>query len=400
VHFRSVLLMAIGLVCAVPAFANSATYYVAKSGSNDYSCNQAQSASTPKLTIAAGLSCLSAGDTLVIKSGVYAESIGSAIPAGTSTSNRTKLMGSGGEKWTLRPASAGACTSASVIRPGVSRPNIEIRDAIIDANNVCGNGVVLEGGRSWLHHSEILNWTGYGGYNDGNGGLGSNILSHLYIHDGGTTNLDHGIYVETANNIIEYNTIHNATGHGIHQFHNDADDSSNNIIRYNYVHSNGSRGILIGSGDNNIAHHNISVGNGAAGIATGFRGPDNSQVYNNTIHDNDGSCVEVRSGSINTKVRNNLCLSNKINTVTDNGTGSELSSNRLSTDATLVMDAPNNLFSPRSGSMLIDAGEHISGFSSGKFLGLAPDEGAIEFVPSQSATIPMAPTSLKIGAIE
>jgi hypothetical protein len=56
--------------------AQAATYYVSKSGSNNNSCAQATSVSTPKLTINAGIGCLSGGgDTLLIRKGTYDETI-------------------------------------------------------------------------------------------------------------------------------------------------------------------------------------------------------------------------------------------------------------------------------------------------------------------------------------
>ena len=51
--------------------AQAATYYVGKTGSDNYSCTQAKSSSTPKLTIPAGVKCLVGGDTLIIKAGTY-----------------------------------------------------------------------------------------------------------------------------------------------------------------------------------------------------------------------------------------------------------------------------------------------------------------------------------------
>src|SRR4029453_4980801 len=44
-------------------------------GSDSNSCTSAQSLSTPKLTINGGVGCLSAGDTLMVKPGTYAEVI-------------------------------------------------------------------------------------------------------------------------------------------------------------------------------------------------------------------------------------------------------------------------------------------------------------------------------------
>src|SRR5262249_32596853 len=70
-----------------PVLAHAATYYVAKTGSDTNSCSSAQSQSTPKLTINAGAGCLSSGDTLIVKAGVYAEVLN--IPYGTSVPDGT-----------------------------------------------------------------------------------------------------------------------------------------------------------------------------------------------------------------------------------------------------------------------------------------------------------------------
>ena len=71
-----------------PLVAHAATYYVAKTGNNNNTCTQARSLSTPKHTIAAGLSCLSGGDTLIIKAGTYLEVINhKQVPSGISNSS-------------------------------------------------------------------------------------------------------------------------------------------------------------------------------------------------------------------------------------------------------------------------------------------------------------------------
>ncbi|QQR78694.1 MAG: hypothetical protein IPJ68_00180 [Candidatus Moraniibacteriota bacterium] len=75
----------VGLFAFSGMIAQAATYYVGKSGSNSNTCGTATSstAANRKLTVSAGLGCLSAGDTLTIGDGTYSETLQS-IPNGTS----------------------------------------------------------------------------------------------------------------------------------------------------------------------------------------------------------------------------------------------------------------------------------------------------------------------------
>src|ERR1043165_3460341 len=68
------------LLLFLAAYAHAATYWVSKSGSNGNGCNNSSTAltTTAKLTVAAGLSCLSSGDTLNIRTGTYTEDINSS----------------------------------------------------------------------------------------------------------------------------------------------------------------------------------------------------------------------------------------------------------------------------------------------------------------------------------
>src|SRR4051812_16149188 len=99
-HLGMLFLVAYALSGGV---ADAATYYVAKSGSNNYSCAQAQSVSTPRLTIVAGIACLTAGDTLMVRAGDYDEGIAST-PSGTSWTNKVRITNYSGEKVWLKPA--------------------------------------------------------------------------------------------------------------------------------------------------------------------------------------------------------------------------------------------------------------------------------------------------------
>jgi hypothetical protein len=92
------------------ANADAATYYVAKTGNDtNNTCTEATSVTTPKLTIKAGIGCLSGGDTLIIKAGTYAEvDIGLTnpkIPSGLSDTQRTVVKGAPGETIILQPTS-------------------------------------------------------------------------------------------------------------------------------------------------------------------------------------------------------------------------------------------------------------------------------------------------------
>ena len=53
--------------------AHGATYYIATTGSDSNSGSSIQPPSTPRRTTNAAASCLSAGDTLIVKAGTYDE---------------------------------------------------------------------------------------------------------------------------------------------------------------------------------------------------------------------------------------------------------------------------------------------------------------------------------------
>src|SRR5262245_40005787 len=79
----------------------TATYYVAMTGSDQKSCAQVQSLSTPKRTIQSGLACLQAGDTLHVRAGSYNEGEIVNPPGGTSWSKPVTIAGFPGETVTL-----------------------------------------------------------------------------------------------------------------------------------------------------------------------------------------------------------------------------------------------------------------------------------------------------------
>ena len=88
------LRLAMIVLLAAPVFAT--TYYVnGSTGSNSNTCVQAQSTSTPKLTIqTGGISCMGTADTVVVYAGTYSESLTVPAGAGSGSYNTVTINGS------------------------------------------------------------------------------------------------------------------------------------------------------------------------------------------------------------------------------------------------------------------------------------------------------------------
>src|SRR5688572_14261311 len=102
----SVLLAATSPISSVPNAAGTASLYVAKHGSDSYSCSQAANPTTPKLTIGAALNCIGSGagaganKIVEVAAGTYAESImpPNGFPRGSSWSAPFTLRAKAGDK--------------------------------------------------------------------------------------------------------------------------------------------------------------------------------------------------------------------------------------------------------------------------------------------------------------
>src|SRR5262249_37441082 len=111
-------------------------FYVSTGGSDDYSCEQAQSTATPRQTINGGVGCLSPGDTLFVRGGSYDERLsnieGHVFPSGTSWSNSILVAAYPHEIVWLRPSGAGS----HAVYFGHGEHYIEFDGINVDASNV------------------------------------------------------------------------------------------------------------------------------------------------------------------------------------------------------------------------------------------------------------------------
>jgi len=357
----------------------SAAFYVAKTGNNGYSCSQAQSESTPKLTINAGLACLASGDTLFVKGGTYAEWInpnsGSNLPSGSSGNPTTIKAFSGETVWLAPPSGDGA------IYIGGNFSYITFDGINLDGSgtnpsaNPSSDGIKLEDTTAGTPSNIIVKNAEIKRFDIGilTGGSFGQFLN-LNIHDQVFSNctggcVGYGMYIAGSDNIVDGSWIHDNPLYGIHQY-KQSGGSNRNIIRNNLVNGNGSnsailsQGILIGSGDSNVAYNNV-VANNRLGMECGGGVGTNCKILNNTIFGNyDGStgvsCIHVgaMSGSV---VQNNICYGNVANVIRNDGTSSTMDHNILtSSDPGFVNAASGNFHLTSSATTAIDQGRSQS----------------------------------------
>ena len=394
------------------------TYYVAKTGSDSATCTQAQSVNTPKLTIGAGLLCLSGGDTLIIKVGTYTEGIeGNAIPSGISNGQRTIVQAAAGETVIINGANSSGYTVTienkdyitldGIIFDGANATvdraviNMGTRGATGDPGVhyiTVQNGIVRRMGANSL---DCIETHGYPS------GLSSNLVfKNLEVYGCGSSRLYHGIYLNSRDSIVEDSVIHdNAFGHGIHIYSSDGTlNASNNVFRNNRIYGNGSFCIGLYSGSNNIAYNNLCYGNGgntgSGGIRTDY-GSVNAKIYNNTIYNNSGNAIWIGAGAANTIVQNNIGWANGSDGVRNEGTAT-IVSNNLFTDPSFVNSAAAD-FHLQSTSPAINAGVALSEVTTdydgvSRPQGSAYDIGAYEYVGSApvDTTPPSAPTGVRV----
>lgn len=378
-----------------PRAATAATYYVATNGNNANAGTQAQ----PFQTIGQGLSVLAAGDTLYIRGGTYAERIDSnqqTVRAGTSWSNVVTIAAYAGETVTLRPGSGG-----EVINLTQSSIQYVVFDGLsLDATGV-QFGMSLTNGANHVRfkNGEMKNSTLTGVAISVSPASSYNEILNSKIHDLGSSNQDHGLYIQTTNNLVEGCEIYNTSGYGIQLYNGyGGERASNNIIRNNRLHnlglgSSGLGAVTINSGDDNMFYNNL-VYDSLRGIDVMWGGPQRTKIYNNTIYNTSAAGIEIGSGSTNAVVQNNIVYQNG-STIINNGVGTQISNN-LTTDPKFV-NASAKDFTLQQTSPAIDTGVTLDAVTTDfagttRPQGAGYDVGAYEYKSGQVPT----PTNLRV----
>lgn len=385
------------IVLCFPLWSEAATYYVATTGSDANSCATAQTIGTPKLTIASGLGCLAAGDTLYIRTGTYTEQLlETSFGASGSAGSIITVSNYNGETVTLRPSGS----QGNVVRfQDATKHHITINGLILDGVNIGGQSggsvVYCQSNNITLSGNDLKNGDGNGILCDGDSYqfLNNRIFTNgLYT---GYTN-SNGMYLEgITNSTVSGNEVYDNECYGIRVWNSGASPKAdNNTIEKNIVHGNGfGRGLSgasacgtngggFSSGDtDNIWRNNVLYDNYVAIQPAGSA--LRAKIYNNTLYHNDYDVI-IDSGATNTEVKN-VIMHNAVSGsgITDNGTGTTTATN-LTTNPTFV-NAAGADFHLQSSSAAKDAGTMLASVPTDKDgvsrpQGSAYDIGAYEYV--------------------
>lgn len=382
------LLMGLALlIWAVPVSAT--TYYVSQLGNDLNSCAAATTTTQTanKLTIADGVACASAGDTVYIRGGTYtgnANTIDSqtyTVNSGTSYANAITISGYPGETVILQPP-----YNFSGVRLTTGTPHyLIIQDLRIDMINTLAfaEGVFMY----QAHHVRMLRIDVAHGY-----GFGIHIadstpyveLLNSRVHDvgqpGSGSTDGHGLYWSGDNATITGNEIDHNQGYGIHFYCNilcPGVSPTNGIISGNNVHHNGLHGspgfgIVVTWGSNNEVSNNLVYRN-AGGIQI-YTQSTGTKVYHNTAYGNtpDQGLVMQYYASGAT-VTNNILYGNAENYHDYGGTGINNLTGNIQSDPGFT-DVTKNDFT-LAGSAALNVGPCPDGITS-DYLGTSRPQGA------------------------
>jgi parallel beta-helix repeat protein len=385
-------MVSILLLVVMPSIVSAAAYYVDGTSGND---SNHGSLTTPFKTINRGATELHPGDSLYIRAGVYPESLRNVIPSGSSWSAPVIVSAYSGETVILRPP-VGAYRVLHF--DGVGTQFISVEGLILDGANVGYDVAKITYSNNTdnhAHHIRIKNCevknsgTGQGVLVTGGGNSGNNEFIGLDVHNNGNTELTHGLYIASSNNIVENCRVHDNAGYGI-QLYGSRGTVNNNAVRRNRVYNNGANkgvqtdkaGIIVSGGNGNIVHNNLVYGH-KSGIRVDYN-VTNTKVYNNTVYGRDSFSggIYVGKSSTGAMVSNNLVFQTYPGNEIDNFGSSTIISNNLEGVDPKWTNAGNGDFHLQPNSPAIDAGAFcgiLEDFEGNPIpSGNAPDIGAYE----------------------
>lgn len=339
------------------------TYYVSTTGSD----SNAGTLSKPFATLAKGTSVLKPGDILYVRAGTYAENLVDKLPSGTKDAPIT-VAAYPGESVTVRPGSGNF-----VLRIQGAVSYVTIDGLILDGTGTASANVYIVAlstgtpSHITIRNSEIENAGTQGIIVECVPGYATpdyNQFVNDKIHDNGSTDFNHGLYIQSSYNLIDGVDVYRNAGWGMQIYMETGVNGVNaghNTVRNSMFHDNarvGGRGVGIGvyKGDDNLVYNNL-VWNNKVGISVDY-GATNSKIFNNVVYANldVGFRIGYNAGATNTTIQNNIIFQNTNGDIQNYGTGTVANHNLLNTTNPLFVDAANHDFHLQTGSPAIDAG--------------------------------------------
>jgi hypothetical protein len=286
-------------ICALAIPVQADTYYVAADGIDE----NPGTVEKPFRTLNRGVKPLKPGDTLVVREGVYRESMRDNIPPGTSWDAPVTIKAAPGEKVVLRPDQGTAVVIDFYLVDGKPQQFIVIDGLVLDAINVLHDCVKVN---SPSHHLRFVGCEIKSVANQGilaaNEADGCEYLN-LLIHDNGIREGAHGLYLDGRGVRIEGCRIYNNGGCALRN--NGLHDS---VIAYNTIHHNGRHQVSPAvefHGTGNVMHHNLLYAN-RCGITIVVRG--SGKISHNTLAGNVGYGIYLSNQEAVVHVANNVIV--------------------------------------------------------------------------------------------
>lgn len=319
--------------------ATSNPVYVAKTGSDANSCGDAESQSTPKLTLASACQCMTIpGKTMYIKAGTYTESLDTGVCAITG--------GSG-------PSYTNATTIASFANDAVT----------IKSAAGYGTALFLRASESYIiFKGSAANRLNF----DGDGGAGNTIALYPGTHhirfeyiEAKNADLYEVLYSQSANNIEIYDSLfHDGALDGIaidgtssgwiiqrvSSYSNGgvgisaptySGTHSGTLIGESRIYSNIGNGVEFGANTGAVLWNNLIYNNTGMGVLL-KNNSSGTQLYNSNISGNTGEEFRCNTGATSIQLTNNIIWPHAL---TDNCTATKLTNQ---TSDPLFVSFPSN----------------------------------------------------------
>ena len=290
-HFRGKGISLLFILAAVPCIVTAASggsFYVAVDGRPDND----GSAARPWPSIEHALSRVGAGNTIIVKPGLYRGAVQirnhPARPEGPPTVIRSEV------KWKA-VINGGESEAINIVDcPGIVIDGFEICGARADGVSMNTDGGTLR--NCWVHHNGAM---GVSSHNHKNVTIEANLIEF----NGGNIQYHHGVYVDGEHPAIRRNIIRHNSGYGLHLYPSIKDA----VVSQNLVHGHAHQaGIIVacpeGGGRNLIA--NNTVADNARCIEI-WRG-DGEKVFNNILA-GPGQALAFSHNTKNVAADHNLC---------------------------------------------------------------------------------------------